>query len=92
MEQEEAYTSQASFLDRDLMPTYNADNSQHLSFSGKRVNRGLYRSATGTTMNADCHGAANILKKSTHRLDFERVARGFLANPLRVKLTSVGSS
>ena len=87
VEQEESYTPQASFLDLDAMPIYNADNPQHYLFSGKRIHRGLYRSATGTKMKADCNGAANILRKSNHRLDIERVARGLLANPLRVKLT-----
>jgi putative transposase len=86
VEQEESYTSKASFLDLDDIPTYNADNPQRLPFSGKRINRGLYRSSQGTKMNADSNGAANILRKSNHRLDFERVANGLLANPLRVKL------
>ena len=87
VEQEESYTSKASFLDQDEIPIYNADNPQHHTFSGKRVKRGLYRASNGATVNADINGAANILRKSNHRLDFERVARGLLANPLRVKLS-----
>lgn len=87
VEQEESYTSKASFLDQDEIPTYNADNPQQYSFSGKRVKRGLYRTAGGYLVNADINGSANILRKSNHRLDFERVARGLLANPLRVKLS-----
>lgn len=87
VEQEESYTSKASFLDQDEIPTYNADNPQQYSFSGRRVKRGLYRASNGATVNADINGAANILRKSNHRLDFERVARGILANPLRVKLS-----
>lgn len=86
-EQEESYTSKASFLDQDLIPTYNADNPQEYNFSGKRIKRGLYRTSNGQLVNADINGAANILRKSNHRLDFERVARGLLANPLRVKLS-----
>lgn len=85
IEQEESYTSQASFLDGDAMPVWNGA-PQDATFSGKRLKRGLYRTAQGVRLNADVNGAANILRKSNHRLDFERVARGLLANPLRVKL------
>ncbi|MDJ0557463.1 MAG: IS200/IS605 family accessory protein TnpB-related protein [Microcoleaceae cyanobacterium MO_207.B10] len=38
-EQEESYTSKASFLDRDKIPVYNADNPTEYSFSGKRIKR-----------------------------------------------------
>ncbi len=85
-EQEESYTSKASFLDEDLMPIWNGSH-QAVTFSGKRVKRGLYRAANGQTLNADVNGGGNILRKSNHRPDCERVARGLLANPLRVKLT-----
>ncbi|MCL5066697.1 MAG: transposase, partial [Firmicutes bacterium] len=84
----------ASFLDSDPMPIWNGSH-QTVAFSGKRVKRGLYRTADGHPVNADTNGAANILRKSNHRLGVERraiqrvlvVARGLLANPLRVKLT-----
>ena len=85
-EQEESYTSKASFLDADAMPVWNGSHPAR-AFSGQRLKRGLYRSANGSTINADVNGAANILRKSHHRLEDERVARGLLANPLRVKLT-----
>ena len=91
LEQKESYTSQASFLDGDAIPVWNSAH-QTVTFTGKRIKRGLYRSGDGHTLNADVNGAANILRKSNHRLDFERVARGLLANPLRVKLTQMGSS
>jgi len=85
VEQEESYTSKASFLDGDAIPVWNG-TPQEVPFSGKRVTRGLYRASHGEILNADANGAANILRKSNHRLDIERVARGLLANPLRVKL------
>ncbi len=85
VEQEESYTSKASFLDGDAIPVWNGTH-QEVTFSGKRVKRGLYRASNGEILNADANGAVNILRKSNHRLDFERVARGLLANPLRVKL------
>ncbi len=59
-----------------------------VTFRGKCLKCGLYRTNEGLALNADVNGAANILHKSNHRLiNRERVARGLLANPLRVKLT-----
>ena len=65
VKQEESYTSQASFWDHDNIPVYNADNPQSYEFSGKRVQRGLYRTADGILLNADVNGALNILRKSS---------------------------
>ncbi len=87
VEQEESYTSKASFFDGDAIPVWNGTH-QEVTFNGKRLKRGLYRTKDGLALNADVNGAANILRKSNHRLTSgERVARGLLANPLRVKLT-----
>ena len=63
-EQEESYTSKASFFDKDELPTYNADNPQKYQFSGTRITRGQYRTSTGYILNADVNGALNILRKS----------------------------
>ena len=61
---EESYTSKASFLDSDDIPVYvEGDETKH-RFSGKRIQRGLYRSSDGTVLNADINGAANILRKA----------------------------
>ena len=65
VKQEESYTSKASFCDNDTIPVYNADNPKSYSFSGKRVQRGLYRTADGVLLNADVNGALNIMKKSS---------------------------
>jgi putative transposase len=59
---EESYTSKASFLDNDNIPVYGEDDSKK-SFSGKRIERGLYRSKNGALLNADVNGAANIMRK-----------------------------
>lgn len=83
-EQEESYSSKASFYDRDEIPVYNADNPILQKFSGRRVKRGLYRTKDKYLVSADINGSANILVKSKHRLSFERVSSGFLANPLRI--------
>jgi putative transposase len=64
VEQEESYTSKASFLDGDKLPVYNADKPREYQFSGRRVKRGLYQTKHGFLVNADCNGAANILRKS----------------------------
>lgn len=83
-EQEESYSSKASFYDQDEIPIYNADNPIKQKFSGRRVKRGLYETKNRHLVSADINGSANILVKSKHRLNFERVSSGFLANPLRI--------
>jgi putative transposase len=71
VEQDESYTSKASFLDRDLLPVKVGEKPDNWQASGKRIKRGLYRSAQGLTLNADINGAANIIRKSIicHRLN-----------------------
>ncbi|WP_082797541.1 RNA-guided endonuclease InsQ/TnpB family protein [Neobacillus drentensis] len=64
---EESYTSKASFLDGDEIPTYGENNEKKI-FSGRRIKRGLYRSKHGLLINADVNGAANIMKKAVCRL------------------------
>ena len=55
--------------------------------SGKRIKRGLYQTQNGLLVNADCNGAANILKKVATTLGFslKGVGRGTLIMPLRVQ-------
>jgi IS605 OrfB family transposase len=60
---EESYTSKASFLDRDEMPVYAPNRKEKPTFSGKRIERGLYRAKDGTLINADCNGSSNIIRK-----------------------------
>jgi len=86
VETEESYTSKASFLDSDLLPTF-GEKPEGWQESGKRVKRGLYRSADGTKINADCNGAANILRKVAVKLglDLSGISRGALIAPLRVR-------
>ncbi|MEH6888858.1 transposase [Bacillus sp. JJ864] len=59
---EESYTSKASFLDNDTIPTYGEEDIP--VFSGKRIKRGLYRTKENKLLNADVNGAYNILKKA----------------------------
>lgn len=89
VETEESYTSKASFVDLDLLPTF-GEKPEGWQASGRRVMRGLYRTAQGLLINADCNGAANIGRKvaATLGLVLEEVSRGALKTPLRVPLWS----
>ncbi|NEQ88756.1 MAG: IS200/IS605 family element transposase accessory protein TnpB, partial [Moorea sp. SIO2I5] len=83
---EESYTSKASFLDGDSLPKYGAKPSGWIP-SGKRVRRGLYRTASGMLINADSNGAANILRKvTTQPIDLVKVGRRILTVPHRYDL------
>ena len=87
IEQEESYTSKASFLELDEIPVYQVDSQEKYNFSGRRICRGLYRSKNGRIINADVNGAANILRKSKQNFSFEELCRGVLATPLRIRLS-----
>ena len=72
---EESYTSKASFLDNDPLPTYGEDSAHDIQFSGRRYPtkykgmhrengfRGLYKAKDGTIINSDLNGSANIGRK-----------------------------
>ena len=62
-EQEESYTSKASFLDQDFIPIFNESENKKYTFSGRRIFRGLYETKNKKTINADVNGSLNILKK-----------------------------
>ncbi len=85
-ELEESYTSKASFLDRDKIPIYNADNPTEYSFSGKRIKRGLYKTRQGKLINADCNGAANIGAKSNLMGVYPGQTRGIFGYAIKGKI------
>lgn len=60
---EESYTSKASFLDLDPIPSYDPKRSGKHQFSGKREKRGLYRAKDGRRIHADVNGSYNTLRK-----------------------------
>jgi putative transposase len=60
---EESYTSKASFLDQDALPVYDPKREEKPKFSGKRIERGLYRAKDGRLINADVNGSLNIIRK-----------------------------
>jgi len=53
---EESYTSKCSAM--DLEPV-----EKHDTYCGERVKRGMFKSSTGQSINADLNGAINILRK-----------------------------
>ncbi len=55
--QDESYRSKCSFLD-------NEEIDKHETYSGKRIKRGVFRSANGTLMHADLQASYNIIKKA----------------------------
>jgi IS605 OrfB family transposase len=85
IEQEESYTSKASTLDLDFIPVFGA-KPEGWEPSGKRLKRGLYRSADGTTINADCNGAWNIARKAKVTGTYCEPARGVLTSPRRLRI------
>ncbi|NET28823.1 transposase [Okeania sp. SIO1I7] len=56
IETEESYTSKTSALDLE-------QPIKHETYRGKRVKRGLFRSATGIVINADINGSLQIIRK-----------------------------
>lgn len=89
---EEAYTSKASFYDKDPLPEYNKDVPPP-KFSGKRKHRGLYVSGDGFALNSDVNGSMNIGRKVLEKANVipehlgvgnrSLVARPIAVNPLR---------
>jgi putative transposase len=92
-ESEESYTSKASFVDLDPLPTF-GEKPEGWKASGKRVKRGLYRTKNNQYINADCNGAANVLRKvsTTLGLCLDEVSRGALLTPLRIRLWTLQES
>ena len=78
VENEESYTSKCDALAKEEI-------GKHESYLGKRVKRGLFRSSTGRTINADVNGAVNILRKVVGDSDFigQITGSGRLLRPIR---------
>lgn len=73
---EEAYTSKCSFLDDE-------DICHHDKYVGKRVHRGLFRTADGRKINADVNGMYNIMKKAVPKA-FADGIEGVGLHPIRL--------
>ncbi len=78
--QEESYTSKASFLNLDFIPTYGKNDKS--GFSGYRYRRGLYKiRGKKVFINADVNGSYNILRKAIPNA-FANGIEGFGVNPM----------
>jgi putative transposase len=78
----EEYTSKCSFLDNEFPQA-------RKKYAGRRVTRGLFKSAQGHLINADVNAAYNILLKSDPKaLPKRRVngVGGYVMYPLRVSI------
>ena len=89
-EQEESYTSKASFWDGDPIPVYGEPGAEagekEVTFSGTRIRRGLYRTKDGRILNADINGALNILRKSNVVSLEALYSRGEVDTPVRIRI------
>ena len=81
--QEESYTSKCSYLDNETV-------EKQETYLGKRVTRGLFKTAKGYLINADVNGAANILVKFLTS-NGQRIANryGCVNHPTRLKLNDL---
>ncbi|MEO8970880.1 MAG: transposase [Ktedonobacteraceae bacterium] len=89
--QEESYTSKASFLDLDPIPTYKLNDETVYVFSGKRFGRRnrLYRTKDGRIICADVNGSYNILRKCKPDAFAHVDAKGlaaYVVQPLRLAI------
>ena len=73
---EESYTSKCSFLDNETI-------EKHESYLGKRIKRGLFKSAKNRIINADLNGSLNILKKVVGEFEYPIEV---CSTPLRVTI------
>ena len=75
---EESYTSKCSFLDGESI-------KKHETYKGKRIKRGLFRTAKGNYINADVNASYNIMSKEFPDA-FSKLAEGIegvVVNPRR---------
>ncbi|HEY9770679.1 MAG TPA: transposase [Coleofasciculaceae cyanobacterium] len=88
IETEESYTSKASSLDLDTIPVF-GEKPVGWKPSGRRVKRGLYRSALGIEFNADINASIGIARKVAKQYEFDfdprGFARGVLTMPRRLR-------
>lgn len=74
---EESYTSKIGHYSDEKM-------CHHESYLGKRIHRGLFRSATGKVLNADLNGAIGILRKVVGERLWQVADRGEVVIPSRI--------
>ncbi len=85
IEPRESYTSKCSFLD-------NEDVCNHKEYIGRRISRGLFRSAEGVLINADVNGAYNIIRKVDPTFNVNNIRKGVAARglvPIRLSVSDL---
>lgn len=83
-EQEESHTSKCSFLDNEAV-------KHHGSYVGRRIMRGIFRTAKGLLINADVNAGYNIIKKSEPKAFAKAETDGVggcALHPVLVKITN----
>lgn len=78
-----SYTSLADFLKFDPIPVYVQAHCKLVTFSGKRIQRGVYRSGTGVLIHADVNASFNILRKVIPTA-FSQGIEGVVVRPVSV--------
>ncbi|HEY1389178.1 MAG TPA: transposase [Ktedonobacterales bacterium] len=87
--QEESYTSKASFLDLDPLPVYDKERKVKPAFSGKRVERGLYRASNGRRIQADVNGSYNIGRKAFPNSFGQGIEAAIAVRPVGLPISTV---
>lgn len=88
IQQEESYTSKASFSSLDWIPIYNKQNNENKVFSGYRKYRGLYHDTKlNHYINADINGSYNILRKAVPNI-FRDGIEGVRVHPVVVAINN----
>jgi putative transposase len=78
---EESYTSKVDHLSNEKL-------CKHKKYSGKRVNRGLFKSFSGKLLNADINGSIGILRKINAISDIDLINLGYRGDVVSpIKLT-----
>ncbi|MEG3833424.1 MULTISPECIES: transposase [unclassified Microcoleus] len=92
--QEESYTSASNFLSLDPIPVYGDSDANSVEFTGKRIHRGLYKTAEGLLINADVNGSYNIMRKALPKALSNGIGSCVVqprrVNPLKVKAKGEG--
>ena len=76
--QEESYTSKCSSL--DLEPV-----KKQQKYVGRRIKRGIFKTAKGKLINADVNGSLNILRKAIPNVNFIDGIEAAAVLPRRIK-------
>jgi putative transposase len=77
---EESYTSKVDHLSNEKL-------CKHKKYSGKRVNRGLFKSFSGKLLNADINGSIGMLRKKNVVSDIDLINlgyRGDVVSPIKL--------